>query len=40
MHYDYSSAVFVYFLENKNDTVQATEKFVADMAPYGLERLG
>lgn len=32
---DYSSAVFVYFLRNKSDTVQATEKFLADMSPYG-----
>ncbi len=32
---DYSSAVFVYFLRNKSDTVQATEKFIADVAPYG-----
>jgi len=32
---DYSSAVFVYFLKMKSDTVQATEKFLADTAPYG-----
>ncbi len=32
---DYSSAVFVDFLRNKSDTVQATEKFIADVAPYG-----
>lgn len=32
---DYSSAVFVYFLKTKSDTVQATEKFLADVAPYG-----
>lgn len=32
---DYSSAVFVYFLKNKSDTVQATEKLIADVAPYG-----
>ena len=32
---DYSSAVFVYFLKHKGDTVQATEKFLADTAPYG-----
>ena len=32
---DYSSAVFVYFLKHKSDTVQATEKFIADVAPYG-----
>ncbi|XDV16957.1 hypothetical protein PO909_016438 [Leuciscus waleckii] len=32
---DYSSAIFVYFLRNKSDTTTATEKFLADMAPYG-----
>lgn len=32
---DYSSAIFVCFLKNKSDTVQATEKFLADSAPYG-----
>ena len=32
---DFSSAVFVYFLKNKSDTVEATEKFLADTAPYG-----
>ncbi len=32
---DFSSAVFVYFLKSKSDTVQATEKFLADTAPYG-----
>ena len=32
---DYSSAVFVYFLKKKSDTVQATEKFLADVSPYG-----
>lgn len=32
---DYSNAVFVYFLKTKADTVQATEKFLADTAPYG-----
>lgn len=32
---DYSNAVFVYFLNTKNDTVQATEKFLADTVPYG-----
>ena len=31
---DFSSAVFVYFLKNKSDTVQATERFIADTAPY------
>lgn len=32
---DYSGAIFVYFLKTKSDTVQATEKFLADTAPYG-----
>lgn len=32
---DYSGAVFVYFLKAKSDTVKATEKFLADIAPYG-----
>ena len=27
---DYSSAVFVYFVKHKSDTVQAAEKFLAD----------
>ena len=32
---DFSGAVFVYFLRNKSDTVDATERFLADSAPYG-----
>jgi len=32
---DFSGAVFVYFLRNKSDTVAATERFLADSAPYG-----
>ena len=32
---DHSSAVFVYFLKHKSDTVDATERFLADTAPYG-----
>ena len=32
---DYSSAVFTYLLKSKRDTVEATEKFLADVAPYG-----
>ena len=32
---DYSGAVFVYLLKKKSDTVTATEKFLADCAPYG-----
>lgn len=35
---DYSSAVFIYFLKRKSDTVQATEKFLADVSPYGKVR--
>ena len=31
---DFSSAVFVYFLKSKNDTVSATKKFIADITPY------
>ena len=32
---DYSGVVFVYFLKNKSDTVEATKKFLADSAPFG-----
>ena len=32
---DYSGVVFVYFLKNKSDTVEATERFLADSAPFG-----
>ena len=32
---DYSGTMFVYFLKSKSDTVQATERFLADTAPYG-----
>lgn len=32
---DFSSTVLVYFLKDKSDTVLATEKFLADTAPYG-----
>ncbi|KAL1263578.1 hypothetical protein QQF64_006317 [Cirrhinus molitorella] len=32
---DYSGTMLVYFLKSKADTVQATEKFLADIAPYG-----
>ncbi|KAL6466287.1 hypothetical protein MHYP_G00264200 [Metynnis hypsauchen] len=32
---DFSGAVSVYFLKNKSDTTVATEKFLADTAPYG-----
>ena len=32
---DYSGVVFIYFLKNKSDTVEATEKFLADTANIG-----
>ena len=32
---DFSAAVAVHFLKSKNNTVRATEKFLADLAPYG-----
>lgn len=32
---DFSGAISVYFLKNKSDTTLATEKFLADSAPYG-----
>ncbi|KAL0159683.1 hypothetical protein M9458_043408, partial [Cirrhinus mrigala] len=32
---DYSGTMLVYFLKSKADTVQATKKFLADIAPYG-----
>lgn len=32
---DYSGTTFVYFLKTKSNTVEATEKFLADVAPYG-----
>lgn len=32
---DYSGAIFTYFLKAKSDTVKATERFIADVAPYG-----
>ena len=32
---DFSGAMFVYFLKQKNKTVRATEQFLADCAPYG-----
>ena len=31
----YTGAVLVYFLKAKSDAVQATEKYLADVAPYG-----
>ena len=32
---NFSGTIFVYFLRYKSDTVQATEQFLADAAPYG-----
>lgn len=32
---NYSGAMSVYFLKKKSDTVQATKKFLAEVAPYG-----
>lgn len=32
---DYSGTMFVYFLKAKSDAVHATERFLADIAPYG-----
>ena len=32
---DYSGATFVYFLKNKSDCLEATERFLADTAPIG-----
>ena len=32
---DYTSLVTVYFLKSKDDTVEATKKFLADIAPFG-----
>lgn len=31
---DYSGAVFIYFLKAKSDTAMASEKLIADTAPY------
>ena len=32
---DNSGTILVYFLKSKSDAVQATEKLLADVAPYG-----
>ena len=32
---DYSGNMFTYFLKEKSDATRATEKFLADVAPYG-----
>ena len=32
---DYSGCLFTYFLKEKSDAAKATEKFLADIAPYG-----
>lgn len=31
---DHSGTIFVHFLKSKSDAVQATERFLADSAPY------
>ena len=33
---DYSGVTFMYFLKQKSDTIAATERFLADVAPYGF----
>ena len=33
---DYSGAFFVYFLKHKSDALEATKRFLADSAPYGI----
>ncbi|KAK3881424.1 hypothetical protein Pcinc_014144 [Petrolisthes cinctipes] len=35
---DYSGVIMVYFLKHKSDTVAATERFLADSAPYGHDK--
>lgn len=32
---DYSGTMMVYFLKSKSDTIEATERFLADTRPYG-----
>ena len=32
---DYSGIIMIYFLQNKIDALRATEKFLADLSPYG-----
>ena len=32
---DFSGNIFTYFLKEKSDATRATEKFLADIAPYG-----
>ena len=32
---DYSGMIMIYFLQNESDTLRATEKFLADLSPYG-----
>ena len=36
---NFSGAMFVYFLKQKNKTVRATEQFLADCAPYGKVKI-
>lgn len=35
---DYSGMIMVYFLKRKSDTWKATEKFLADIAPFGVAK--
>ena len=35
---DFPDAEDVYFLKNKSDAVRATEKLLADVAPYGTNK--
>lgn len=32
---DYSGVIFIYFLQKKSDAIRATNRFLADVAPYG-----
>ena len=32
---DFSGCLFTYFLKEKSDTINATQWFLADIAPYG-----
>jgi hypothetical protein len=32
---DFTGINMVYFLKQKSDTTEATEKYIADVAPYG-----
>jgi hypothetical protein len=32
---DYTGINMIYFIKRKSDTLEATEKYLADVAPYG-----